>query len=167
MPTQNESMIEYLKSGKALNKTVAREMFGVTNLPSRISEIRRKGHKIRTSSRQIGHRQFLTTYTYVKHVPRETPQPIPERVNERLRSYGLNMEQYSAMIEKCGNVCEICGREMTRGSKCSAAVVVDHCHVTGVVRGVICRRCNTALGMLGDSRERVEKLLNYITRTGG
>lgn len=38
----------------------------------------------------------------------------------------------------------------------------DHCHETGLHRGWICRRCNLALGLLGDSFERVVSALNYM-----
>lgn len=40
---------------------------------------------------------------------------------------------------------------------------IDHDHETGIVRGILCHKCNVALGMLGDSAERVARLYRYIT----
>jgi hypothetical protein len=44
----------------------------------------------------------------------------------------------------------------------SVIKAVDHCHTTGKVRGFICRRCNTALGMLEDSIESAQRLTAYL-----
>ena len=55
-------------------------------------------------------------------------------------------------------LCECCGRYMEN-------VVVDHNRKTGQVRGIICRRCNTALGMLGDDIEGLTKFMMYLSRS--
>lgn len=65
--------------------------------------------------------------------------------------YGLTLEEYEALAV---TGCRVCG-DYKR-------LVVDHSHVTGKVRGVLCTRCNTALGMLGDNAYRVSALLMYI-----
>lgn len=52
--------------------------------------------------------------------------------------------------------CESCGRGGER-------LCLDHCHLTGLFRGWICHKCNTALGLLEDSPEGVSRLLRYIT----
>ncbi len=41
---------------------------------------------------------------------------------------------------------------------------LDHCHNTGLFRGWLCRKCNAALGLVGDTPEGAQKLLNYITK---
>jgi hypothetical protein len=53
--------------------------------------------------------------------------------------------------------CEICNREFTPKNKC-----LDHCHSTGRFRGALCKRCNGALGNLGDDLDLIiERLENY------
>ena len=42
---------------------------------------------------------------------------------------------------------------------------VDHDHKTGKVRGLLCNQCNRGLGMLGDTKEAVERVLNYLGDT--
>lgn len=76
-----------------------------------------------------------------------------------LKTYGLTQEQYAAMFAAQSGLCAICQRpEMVRG----AHLGVDHCHITGIVRGLLCRRCNAGIGFLDDDRERVLAALAYL-----
>jgi len=52
--------------------------------------------------------------------------------------------------------CEICGK--------TDRLIVDHCHTTGVIRGVLCGQCNTAIGLLNDTFEGVKKAYDYLFR---
>lgn len=54
-----------------------------------------------------------------------------------------------------GDRCEVCGRE--------GRTHLDHDHVTGRFRGVLCEDCNRALGSVGDSIDRLRKLISYLT----
>ena len=56
-----------------------------------------------------------------------------------------------------GKVCEICGK--------SSPLVVDHCHVTGAIRGPLCYGCNSGIGLLGDNLEGVLRAVTYLQRT--
>lgn len=52
--------------------------------------------------------------------------------------------------------CECCGKP------CKRALSLDHCHETGEFRGWLCRKCNSAIGMLGDNVEGVTLALYYL-----
>ena len=54
--------------------------------------------------------------------------------------------------------CQCCGCERRK-------LVLDHCHTTGIFRGWLCQRCNTAIGMLGDTEEALRKALTYLVRS--
>jgi hypothetical protein len=43
---------------------------------------------------------------------------------------------------------------------------VDHDHKTGKVRGILCHKCNIALGLIGDDPARARALANYLEREG-
>ncbi len=73
------------------------------------------------------------------------------------REYGLTPEAYRALIDGQGGTCAIC-RER-------AAEHVDHDHVTGAVRGVLCFPCNAALGQLQDRVGVLRKGIDYLERT--
>jgi hypothetical protein len=69
-----------------------------------------------------------------------------------------------AIFEKQGGVCGACatsdhGHPRIAGS---AGWCLDHCHTTGEIRGVLCWRCNLALGYVSDSTERLQGLINYL-----
>lgn len=82
----------------------------------------------------------------------------PGRYNATRRNwkYKLADGQYESMLSAQGGGCAICG-----GSK---RLSVDHCHDTGVVRGILCFHCNTAIGHLGDSFQRILKAASYLRK---
>jgi hypothetical protein len=62
------------------------------------------------------------------------------------------------MLEKQNRRCKSCGEELRSGRE----VHLDHSHDTGRVRGILCNRCNLALGLLAESYDRATKLAAYI-----
>ena len=76
--------------------------------------------------------------------------------NYKKRTYGLTSIQVID-IESAG-ACEICG-------SCQR-LSIDHDHNTGQVRGLLCSKCNTALGMVNDDVPRMLSLAEYILRSG-
>src|SRR5262245_50008280 len=75
---------------------------------------------------------------------------------ELRRRYGLSPAEYAALLAKQGGACAIC-RKRSKGRLC-----VDHCHLTGTVRGLLCRKCNTALGYLNDDQASLVAALAYL-----
>ena len=93
---------------------------------------------------------------------RRTPNGKKNVMNGNLKKYGLTADQYDAMLEKQNGVCASCGKKETHRNQfgiCSLAV--DHDHLTGHVRGLLCGRCNRSLGLLGDDADVVQALANY------
>jgi hypothetical protein len=79
----------------------------------------------------------------------------------------ITVVQYQQMIEKQNNKCEICGREETCKDPKHDRVrrlSIDHCHRTGIVRGLLCHSCNTAIGKFKDDVELLHKAIKYITK---
>jgi hypothetical protein len=66
---------------------------------------------------------------------------------------------YESLVEKFGSQCNICGRNSTEKRLC-----VDHDHDTGKIRGLLCRQCNSGIGMLQDKTELLEKAIWYLDR---
>jgi DNA-directed RNA polymerase subunit RPC12/RpoP len=78
------------------------------------------------------------------------------RVWHRAEKYGLTADAFDAMRAAQQNKCAICGKEFDREPH------VDHDHITGKVRGLLCRKCNSMLGMAGDSRATLLAGADYI-----
>lgn len=73
------------------------------------------------------------------------------------------LAEHGPVCMSCGVECDVVGAPKVGGKK---RLVLDHCHKTDRLRGMICDFCNTALGKLGDNAEGVRRLLNYIRRVG-
>lgn len=70
--------------------------------------------------------------------------------------YGLSLAGYDQLLSQQGGVCAVCLRPPTGRRLC-----VDHDHDTGVVRALLCNRCNTALGIMEENPDLLWKLLDY------
>ncbi len=78
--------------------------------------------------------------------------------------FGVTSEQYNAMLDSQGHLCRICGEPDGDGTSMQASrLAVDHCHTTGVVRGLLCYRCNVGLGMFKDRPELLQKAIEYLS----
>ena len=77
--------------------------------------------------------------------------------------YGITFETYMDMYEKQLGLCSICQRP--EESKNVKSLAVDHNHTTGKIRGLLCMRCNTAIGYLRDSLGVVERAMEYLRET--
>jgi hypothetical protein len=81
-----------------------------------------------------------------------------EAQQSRLRQYGLTQEQYDELlVESCGR-CAICTVAFTETPH------IDHCHATGKVRGLLCRRCNRAIGLFKDDPSILLAGVEYLIR---
>jgi hypothetical protein len=78
------------------------------------------------------------------------------RRRHALKKYGLTLEQYEAMVDAVGGACELCGTVPDK------QLSVDHCHTTGVVRGLLCQRCNMGIGYFDDDIERIAGVVTYL-----
>jgi len=88
---------------------------------------------------------------------------IKERARDRdlQRNYGITLEIFNSILAGQGGVCAICGTSdwMDKGP------VVDHDHDSGVLRGILCGRCNTALGLLRHRPGVLKAGAAYLERT--
>jgi hypothetical protein len=81
------------------------------------------------------------------------------RARNFLKKYGLSTEQIGKILDKQKGKCAVCLKELD--SSKPRSIHIDHCHNTGIVRGILCVRCNSAEGHLG-TVENAERLLNYM-----
>lgn len=74
------------------------------------------------------------------------------------RHFGITAAEYDAMSEAQGGTCAICRRPCPTGRR----LAVDHCHSTGKVRGLLCAKCNRALGMMDDDPGLLAAAIEYL-----
>ena len=71
-------------------------------------------------------------------------------------NYGITLEQYNAMLAAQDGKCFICGKSESIG------LSVDHCHETKVVRRLLCKRCNTVIGLVEERLDILDQIGEYI-----
>lgn len=91
----------------------------------------------------------------VKSAKIKKKYPEVYKNSELLRKYGLTIEQYKQMLLTQDYRCGICKSQLTRPN-------VDHCHITGKVRKLLCKNCNTLLGQAKDSISILKNAISYL-----
>lgn len=87
-----------------------------------------------------------------------------KRRNSRLkRVYGISLEQYNEMFQKQNGCCAICLQPETRifAGKISL-LAVDHCHISGKIRALLCDNCNKGLGHFKDNQQVLRNAIKYL-----
>jgi 5-methylcytosine-specific restriction endonuclease McrA len=70
------------------------------------------------------------------------------------RKRKISYEEYQALVEKQAGLCAICGQQTT--------LVVDHCHNSDQVRGLLCQTCNFGLGNFSDDVLKMARAIEYL-----
>lgn len=89
-----------------------------------------------------------------------------DRKKNLWKKYNITLEDYNLMLKKQNGVCAICNKPETVVLKAKniSYLAVDHDHVTGVIRGLLCFKCNTALGFYEKNMCLIETIKTYISR---
>jgi len=74
--------------------------------------------------------------------------------------YGVTKKDYHQRLASQAGACAICRRPSE--DSLNGRLDVDHCHTTGEIRGLLCRKCNTALGLLGEDPSVLRAALIYL-----
>jgi len=98
--------------------------------------------------------KLKTNNSWRKANPEEMKQS--QRRTRRKREYGVTREDYEIMLVNQNNECAICKNSI--GYEAS----VDHDHQTGKVRGLLCGKCNSGIGLLQDNPEILRSAAKYL-----
>ncbi len=88
----------------------------------------------------------------------------PELVLNRYMKwmYGISLEEYHELSQQQNGVCAICGGLPRSRNR---RLCIDHCHLTGKVRGLLCHKCNSTLGFMKDSPSLLQAAIDYLNRS--
>lgn len=139
MAQTKEEKLAYKRKRYAENpeKFKARHRQWIADNPERAKELR-----------NLSYKKTYTTNKYAEGVRKCTLK----------KKYGITPDFYEMVWEQQKGLCAVCNKP----EKTKKRLAVDHCHSTGEVRGLLCMKCNTALGKLNDDATLIEKLLKYI-----
>lgn len=90
-------------------------------------------------------------------------EPTDNRRYHLKNMFGITPEDYDRMFKEQDGRCAVCGTQ--RNMSDDRRFSVDHNHTTGHVRGLLCNKCNVALGSADDSPDRLIELACYLIRT--
>jgi hypothetical protein len=113
-------------------------------------------YEIKSSGKRHG-----SCKTCVKKRSKESSEKLGRRHRKNIElqwHYGITIEDYERMMEECNSQC-VCGK--TKGRSNREALHVDHCHDTGLIRGLLCHSCNRAIGLVNDP-QLLRKLADYL-----
>jgi hypothetical protein len=80
------------------------------------------------------------------------------RITNRLLRTGVTENQFQDALKKQAGLCAICDRRLGNSPD------TDHCHTTGVFRGLLCGKCNPALGLFNDDVNLLDKAKSYLLK---
>jgi hypothetical protein len=80
------------------------------------------------------------------------------------RKYGITHDDYDRILLEHGHKCALCSNPPEKSL--NGRLAVDHCHATGVVRGLLCTDCNVRLSKWGDNVAGITRVLAYVSRGG-
>jgi hypothetical protein len=119
------------------------------------NENREKTRKVgRLSYKNNKEKRLINSHNWAKNNP------------EKVKLYGRKSQGLPEAIRPCPENCEICGNPETKKHKSGTLheLSLDHDHVTGSFRGWLCSSCNLGLGKLGDRKECIQKVLDYLNK---
>lgn len=73
--------------------------------------------------------------------------------------YGLTQAEYESMWRSQGGKCAICACDL---SSSKVKPMIDHCHSTNIVRGLLCSKCNFGLGCFSDNGDHLQAAIDYL-----
>lgn len=103
------------------------------------------------------YKQYQQT-NYAKH--RDAKLAYSKR--RTVEKYGLTVELYEEMLREQNGKCRTCSTIITTKNR-----AIDHCHSTNAVRGILCRDCNIALGLVKDNPSTLAKMIDYLRANTG
>jgi len=101
---------------------------------------------------------------YVKNYSKEYRRKLKseQKRNYRLKAkYDITLEEFNELKVKQNNKCSICKTELDQTDRKTKSNL-DHNHTTGKVRGILCHKCNTGIGLLNEDIEILASAIEYL-----
>ena len=112
------------------------------------------------SSKKCGYRyccKSCASKLAVNHEKRKHPDYTKNIILKT--TYGISLDDYNEMFIQQNGCCKICGNHQ---SEFERGFAVDHDHITGKVRGLLCHKCNMGLGCFNDNIETFLEAIKYL-----
>jgi len=141
-------------SERCKEKTLARERgdtFYFTKIPCL------RGH---TSKRYVDSGNCWECRRIRDKERRKNRTPKERREFHLQLKHNISMVEFTQMLEEQNYSCAVCNVHESKAPR--EMLFVDHCHETNRIRGLLCSSCNAAIGVLGDSANSIQKVIEYL-----
>lgn len=131
-------------------------------------ECNKKSHEYRKSNKdkceELNRQWRLANTEYIKEYSKEysiknkdkiSAYNKKTRLHQRVRFYGLTVEEYNIMYTSQNGNCVICGKHKK--------LEIEHNHQTGKVRGLVCHKCNVVIGMCEEDITILQNVIKYLS----
>ena len=125
-----------------------------------VKNARRHRSENREKINERARRRRMENYDQIREQETRSYAARKEKVrNKQLEDlYGITIKEYVFLLEQQGNKCACCGVSQDKSSSFN----VDHDHSTMEIRGLLCRKCNMGIGLLGDTADSVMLAVLYL-----
>lgn len=126
----------------------------------KLPELHREQNRKRGASflKRFGHSLNSAIERAREKLPALQNIPCPRK----FRLYGMSPETFVEMYVSQDGKCKICQTACLAVGNCRDSIAIDHCHKTGVIRGLLCSTCNKGLGCFRDDQEILRNAIGYL-----
>ncbi len=98
----------------------------------------------------------------VKERSKAYRKKYPERLKNKWykEQYGISLDIFESKIEEQGNSCEICKKEFNN----TIIPCLDHNHKNGMIRGLLCKKCNSGIAFFNEDNEILLSAIGYLSK---
>jgi hypothetical protein len=79
-------------------------------------------------------------------------------------SYEIGLDEFNDMAAKQNGLCACCHMKPQLLKRKAAVLHMDHCHISGKIRGLLCHQCNVIIGLANDNPATLRSLAKYLER---
>lgn len=115
--------------------------------------------KINNNIRYLNKKQEILDKCKVYYLEKKSRDPNFGRNRALKQKFGLTVETRQRLLDEQDGKCAIC---LKLESDSKQRFVVDHCHKTGRIRGILCSKCNSAIGLLEENRQSILRAAAYL-----
>lgn len=112
------------------------------------------------------HKEWLKkNFDYVAKYKKEYRVKNKEKIRiarrtRTIKEYGISVDDYNLLLASQNGMCAICCGSASE----KRTFHIDHDHITGKVRGILCHSCNTTIGFVNEDIGRLNKIIDYIKK---
>lgn len=166
-PKLRERRLQSAKDSQQRNKEIRKEYMKAYYLanPEKFKRITKEQREQRNAARRKAYAESAEVRAAMRAAAKAWQEGNPyKRKAQRLRQYGIEVSDFEDMMAMQNGQCAICGFSDTDNKKLFP--VVDHCHKTGIVRGLLCMACNQGLGKFKDNANLLMAAAAYLSKHG-